>query len=164
MPSLYEITIPVFIKEMKILQTLLAKGVEHTGEGKDKLVDVKLIDDMQGLGYQIQRVSDTAKGLAVRIGGVEPVALEDNEKTMAELHERLSKTIAILEKVKEADMANADTQEVIIKSRSGETKFDGKSYVLNFAIKNFYFHVVTAYALLRKEGVQIGKKDFLGTA
>jgi len=164
MVSLYEITIPVFITEMKILQTLLAKGVEHAGEEKEKLFEVKLIDDMKGLGYQIQRVSDTAKGVAVRIGGVAPVALADDEKTMADLHERLSKTISILEGVKESDMANAETQEVIMGTRKGEVKLTGKSYVLDYAIKNFYFHVVTAYALLRKEGVPIGKLDYLGTA
>lgn len=118
---------------------------------------------MGNLIYQIQRVSDIAKGLAVRAGKAEPVVLEDKETTMEELHSRIERTIQILEKVKETDFA-AEDAEVKFVSPKLNMEFTGKSYVLEFAIPNFFFHFVTAYNLLRKEGVQIGKMDFLGRA
>ncbi|KAH9206740.1 hypothetical protein DL95DRAFT_396656 [Leptodontidium sp. 2 PMI_412] len=117
---------------------------------------------MGDLVYQIQRVSDTAKGFAVRVAKIENVPLEDNEKTMEDLHVRLAKTIEILESVKEADVNAAEDAEVVLKTRAAELKFTGQSYTTQFALPNFYFHFVTAYALLRKEGVEVGKSDYLG--
>ncbi|KAF8859013.1 hypothetical protein BDZ45DRAFT_673578 [Acephala macrosclerotiorum] len=165
--SLYEITIPVFIKHLKTLSKLLQKGVAFTKEdgakiSEEKLVESRLIEDMGNLIYQIQRVSDTSKGLAQRIGGIEPVELKDEEKTFPDLFERIQKTIEALETVKKEDLDAAEEKEVVLTTRSGEIKFTGKNYAINFAIPNFYFHFVTAYALLRKEGVQVGKGDYLG--
>lgn len=160
--TLYETTIPVFITNLKNLSKFLEKGRLHASADESKLIEAKLIADMGGLPYQIQRVSDTAKGLAVRIGGVQPVSLPDNETTFPQLQERIQKTIEILESVKEEVVNAAEDKEVVLPSRSGEIKFTGKSYVLKFAIPNFFFHVVTAYAILRKEGVDVGKADYLG--
>ncbi|KAL2064658.1 hypothetical protein VTL71DRAFT_3796 [Oculimacula yallundae] len=165
--TLYSITIPVFLKHLDTLQKLLIKGIKHAEDAgndltKEKLVGSKLIADMGDLVYQIQRVSDTAKGFAVRIAKIENVALEDNEKTLAELQERIAKTIKILESVKEEDVNDKEDAEVILKLKTAELKFTGKSYTTDFAVPNFYFHFVTAYALLRKEGVDVGKADYLG--
>jgi len=165
--SLYEITIQVFIKNLQTLKKLLEKGVAFTKEDgvsvtEESLAGAKLIADMGDLIYQIQRVSDTSKGLAQRVGGVEPVVLEDNEKTFPDMLTRIQKTIEVLEKVKKEDLDAAEDVEVVVKTRSGELKFTGKSYAIDFAIPNFFFHFVTAYALLRKEGVQVGKNDYLG--
>ncbi|KAH7416778.1 hypothetical protein BKA64DRAFT_701561 [Cadophora sp. MPI-SDFR-AT-0126] len=165
--TLYSITIPVFIKNLRTLQKLLAKGTTHAkdagnGVTEEKLVGAKLIEDMGDLVYQIQRVSDTAKGFCVRVAKIEPVALEDNEKTMEDLQTRISKTIEILEGVKEEDVNGKEGEEVVLKTRTAEMKFTGLSYTNDFALPNFYFHFVTAYALLRKEGVNVGKSDYLG--
>jgi len=162
MPSLYDVTIPPFISSLKILSGLLEKGLAHTDGNEASLLESRLIEDMQPLPYQIQRISDTAKGFAVRVGKAEPVAWEDNEKTFPELQARLAKTIAYLEALDPKLFEGKDEAEVILPQRSGELKFTGTSYVTKFAIPNFYFHFVTAYGLLRKEGAPIGKADFLG--
>jgi hypothetical protein len=99
---------------------------------------------------------------AVRVTKAESVSWEDNEKTFAELQERLAKTIAYLEALDPKSFEGKDDAEVILPQRSGELKFTGTTYVTKFAIPNFYFHFVTAYGLLRKEGVPIGKGDYLG--
>lgn len=160
--TLYEISIPVFITNLKNLSKFLEKGRLHFSSNESALIEAKLIADMGGLSYQIQRVSDTAKGVAVRAGGVAQVSLPDNETTFPQLQERIAKTIEILESVKEADMNANEEKEVVLPSRSGEIKMSGKQYILKFAIPNFYFHVCTAYAILRKEGVDVGKADYLG--
>jgi hypothetical protein len=105
MPTLYETTVSVFIRELQILSTLLNHGVAHAADSanavtEQSLIDARLIADMQTLAYQIQRVSDTSKGFAVRVAKIEPVAFEDNEKTFPELQERIAKTIKFLEGVK----------------------------------------------------------------
>lgn len=107
-------------------------------------------------------MSDSAKGLAVRVAKAEPESWPDNEKTFADLEARLKKTIAFLEKVDEKSMDGMEDQEVVLKTASGERRYSGLDYVTSYAIPNFYFHSVTTYALLRKEGVPVGKKDFLG--
>lgn len=160
--TLYEISVPVFITNLKNLSKFLEKGRLHFSSKESALVEAKLIADMGGLSYQIQRVSDTAKGVAVRAGGAAPVSLPDNETTFPQLQERIAKTIEILESVKEAEMNASEEKEVVLPSRSGEIKMSGKQYILKFAIPNFYFHVCTAYAILRKEGVDVGKADYLG--
>ncbi len=105
MPTLYETTITVFIRQLNILSSLLKRGVEHAADSSNavteqSLIDARLIADMQTLAYQIQRVSDTSKGFAVRVGKIEPVPFEDNEKSFPELLERIEKTIKVLETVK----------------------------------------------------------------
>ncbi|KAL3420973.1 helix-turn-helix- domain containing protein type [Phlyctema vagabunda] len=162
--SLYEITIPVFIQHLRTLAHLLEKGTAHVADGKNdstSLVDARLIADMGNLAYQVQRVSDTAKGLAVRVAHAAPVAMEDSETTMAQLHDRIQRTIDVLEAVAPDSMDGMEERDVVLKTRSSETTFTGTSYVLTFAIPNFYFHFTMAYALLRKEGVPVGKVDYL---
>lgn len=157
--TLYEISIPVFITNLKNLSKFLEKGRLHASSNESALIEAKLIADMGGLPYQIQRVSDTAKGVAVRAGGVAPVSLPDNETTFPQLQERIQKTIDILEGIKEETMNASEEKEIVLPR---EIKLTGKEYLLKFAIPNFFFHVCMAYAILRKEGVDVGKNDYLG--
>jgi uncharacterized protein len=156
--SLYEITIPPFIHSLKSLSAFLEKGRLHASGNEEALLDSRLITDMAALPYQIQRISDTAKFCAVRVGKVEPVPMEDNEKTFAELQDRITKTIQFLEKLDPKSMDGMEEEEVMLRDR----KLIAKSYVLGYAVPNFYFHLCMAYAILRKEGVPIGKLDYLG--
>jgi uncharacterized protein len=160
--SLYEITIPVFIKNLKVLSSLLDKGLAHVHGNEASLAESRLIADMHPLTYQIQRVSDTAKGVAVRVGKAEPVVMEDNEKTFADMQDRISRTIEFLEKLDPACMDGAEDSEIVLKIGPIERRSKARDYVLGFAIPNFYFHLCMAYALLRKEGVPIGKADYMG--
>jgi uncharacterized protein len=162
--GLYDITIPPFIRGLKTLSAILEKGRLHASADEASLLESRLIADMGALPFQIQRISDTAKGCAVRVGKIEPVAMEDNETTFPELQARISKTIEVLEKVDPKSMDSMEDGEVIMKLRVGERKLTGRNYVLNYAIPNFYFHLCMAYAILRKEGVPVGKMDYLSAA
>lgn len=158
--SLYDISIPVFIRNLKVLDQLLAKG-----EAQDaSLAESRLIDDMLPLSFQVQTVANTAKFQAVRVGGVENLVLEDTEKTFPELRARVAKTIAYLEAVKPDCMDGAEDRIIDreIKRAGGPVKLSGKDYTLEFALPNFFFHISIVYALLRKAGVPIGKMDYLG--
>jgi hypothetical protein len=161
--SLYDVTIPVFIQSLKVLSSLLDKGLTHVNGNEATLIESRLIADMYPLTYQIQRVSDTAKGVAVRVGKAEPVVMEDNEKTFADLQKRISRTIELLEKLHPNCMDGMEDKEIVMNLGATEHRSKSRDYVLKFAIPNFYFHLCMAYALLRKEGVPVGKKDYLGS-
>ncbi|TVY86240.1 hypothetical protein LAWI1_G008503 [Lachnellula willkommii] len=159
--SLYDITIPPFLKQLRMLLMILEKGQACSAGNEAKILESRLVEDMKPLVFQIQRVSDTAKGVAVRVAKVEAESWPDNEETFADLEARLKKTMAFLEKVDAKSMDGMEDQEVVMKTAAGELKYSAVDYVLSYAIPNFYFHSVTTYALLRKEGVPVGKKDFL---
>ncbi|TGO13283.1 hypothetical protein BTUL_0073g00530 [Botrytis tulipae] len=159
--SLYDISVVPFIKSLKTLSKLLAKGQAHF-EDESKIINAKLIDDMGDLIFQVQRATDSANGLASRVCGAENVVLEDNEKDFAGLYTRINRTIEILEALPSTCTDGKEETEVVLKLPKEEFKFTAKDYVLNFSIPNFYFHVVTAYDILRKEGVPVGKFDYLG--
>lgn len=156
--SLYDISVPVFIRNLRILSSLLTKALAHTSNNEAPLLASRLVADMQPLPYQIQRVSDTAKGLCVRVAKSTPEAWADDETTFEQLQERIAKTIAFLEKVDPKSMDGVEEEEVNFAGRT----MSAKDYVLNAAVPNFFFHFVTAYGLLRKEGVPIGKQDYFG--
>jgi len=165
MLSLYDVSVPVFIRALENLDRILDKGAAYfaeKGRAEGELSGSRLIDDMHPLTAQIQRASDTAKGVVTRVGGAGNVAMPDEEQTIADLRARIAKTIDVL---KAADRAAFDDKEeatVEIVTPNRTLVFTGRDYVLGFAIPNFFFHVTTAYALLRKEGVPIGKMDYLG--
>ena len=127
-----------------------------------QLLETRLFEDMAALPYQIQRASDAAKGAAARISGGEGVSMPDDETTFEQLQTRIQKTIDYLKTVSEDSINGKEDAEVVVQSQRGEYKFTGESYLLTFAIPNFYFHVTTAYALLRHKGVPLGKLDYLG--
>ncbi|KQQ38612.1 hypothetical protein ASG19_06150 [Rhizobium sp. Leaf306] len=163
--SLYDVSVPAFIRGFANLSEILKKAeafADEKGIPHSQLLEACLIEDMLPLTGQIQRASDTAKFVPVRVGQLENVAMEDNEVTFADLHARIDKTVAFLKTVVPASMSGRDEAEVVLKTRSGEMKFTATDYVLGFALPNFYFHLTAAYAILRHKGVPIGKTDYLG--
>lgn len=163
--SMYDVSIPALVRGLTNLSAILDKGAAHvqaTGTDSAALIDSRLIDDMLPLSAQIQRASDAAKGCAARLAGVEVPPMEDTETTFDELKARIAKTIDFLETIKPQQLEGSDTRTIELKMRQGSLTFDGKSYLLGFALPNFYFHVTTAYDILRHNGVPIGKMDFLG--
>lgn len=160
MTSLYAITVPVFIRAFKNLDHVLAKAAD-SGIAEQDLTGARLIEDMLPLTKQIQIASDTARFTAVRVGQAAPLAMADEETTIAQLRERIANTIAFLEAADPAGFDNREGAEVILKLPKVEMAFTGLSYVTDFAMPNFFFHVTLAYGLLRMKGVSIGKMDFL---
>jgi len=163
--TMYEASIPVFTRALGNLANLLDKAEAHAkGLNFDpaQFVEARLIADMDPFRAQIQRASDSAKGCAARLAGVDIPSFPDTEKTFPELRERITKTVDFLNTIKPADLDGSADREVILKMRRGPVTFTGRSYLFNFALPNFFFHVTTAYALLRKNGVQVGKLDYLG--
>ena len=114
------------------------------------------------MSAQIQIACDTAKGAAARLAGVEAPKYEDTEATIADLRARVDKTLAFIKSVKPEQFANAETREIVMKFPQTTMKFTGLNYLTNFVLPNFFFHMTMAYALLRKNGVELGKRDFLG--
>ena len=163
--SLHEITIPVMIAGFRNMSKFLDRGrayADEKGIAHAKLLDARLAGDMMTLVQQVQRASDTARRAAVRVGRVDDIAMPDHETTFKDLQARISATVSFLAAVPPAAFeANADA-ELVVKFGDVERIFTGRSYVLGFSLPNFFFHVTTAYDLLRHMGVPIGKRDFLG--
>jgi len=163
--QLYDLTVPVFLRGFHSMSAFLAKGEAFAAEkGLDpaELVNARLIEDMAPLTAQVQRASDSAKLAMVRIGGVENVAMPDEEASFADLQARIAKTVAFLQAVQRDAIDGKEDAPVEIKLPNRTLNFTGSTYVLGFVLPNFYFHVTTAYALLRQKGVPIGKMDYLG--
>ncbi|MDQ0512399.1 DUF1993 domain-containing protein [Ancylobacter amanitiformis] len=164
--SLYETSIPVFQRALGNLDAILTKGGEFAAaHGLDpaELTGGRLAPDMLPLTGQIQRASDTAKFAAARLTGTPGPSFADDEVSFADLHARIARTLDYLAGVDPAAFDGSETRAIVVPSRGGERHFVGTSYVLNFALPNLFFHVVTAYDILRHKGVQVGKADFLGT-
>ena len=115
------------------------------------------------MSQQVQAACDTAKGAVARLAGVEVPVHEDTEQTLVELKARIAKTIAFINTIKPAQMDGSEDREVVLKFRSGEVKFKGMQYLLGHVQPNFYFHVTSAYDILRHNGVEVGKRDYVGT-
>jgi len=164
MYSLYDVSIPVFVRGLENLDRILEKGAAwcaEQGVPESTLTGAQLAEDMRPLTAQIQFASDTAKGVVARIAGTQ-APMADDEQSIADLRARIAKTIAVLKAARRADFDGKEDATVELKTPNRTLYFTGTSYVLGFAIPNFYFHVTTAYALLRKQGVPIGKMDYLG--
>jgi hypothetical protein len=163
--SMYEVSIPVFTLSLNNLAAILDKATAHAEAkkvGPNVLPSVRLIADMLPLSAQIQIACDTVKGAAARLTGVEAPKHEDTEATIADLRARVDKTLAFIKSVKPEQMATAETREIILQFPQTTMKFTGLNYLTNFVLPNFFFHMSMAYALLRKNGVELGKRDFLG--
>ena len=165
--SLYQASVPVFLRAFENLAAVLEKGAEHARTAKldpSALTEGRLFENMYPLPGQIQRASDTAKGFVARVTGLEIPKYEDNEKTFADMQARIKKTVEFIKSVKPEQIDVGESREVSIFSGSrGEMKFQGRDYLLNYALPNFFFHVVTAYDILRHKGVPLTKKDYLGS-
>lgn len=163
--SIYRASVPVFIRGMTVLADLLEKAVAHAqAEGLDpaSLVNARLAPDMYPLSGQIQRASDAAKFAVQRLSQGQAPKFPDEETTFAQLQQRIADTIAYLQSVTPEQVDGAESRKVVVNFGDFKPEFNGEDYLLTFALPNFYFHVTTAYAILRNAGVKIGKLDFLG--
>lgn len=163
--SMYQASLPVMTRMMRNLDAILAKAAAHAEEKKIDpavLIGSRLYPDMFALARQVQIVTDTAKGCAARLAGVEPPKYDDTETTFAELAARLQKTIDYLESFKAGQIDGTEKKDITLKLGSKSVTFTGEFYLLNFVLPNFYFHVSTAYGILRHSGVPLGKMDYLG--
>ena len=163
--SMYQASVPVFIRVLGNLSGILAKGAAHSEAKKfdpTVLVNSRLFPDMFPLARQVQIVSDTAKGAAARLAGMEPPSWEDNEKTFPELIARLDKTVAYLKTFTPEQIDGSEDRTVNIKVAGQPMTLQGMTFLLQRALPNLYFHTTTAYNILRHNGVEVGKKDYLG--
>lgn len=163
--SLYGSTAAQFVRGLKNLSALLEKGAvwaQENGKSEDEVLNTRLAEDMYPLARQVQITSDMSKGAIARLAGIAAPAMEDNEVTFADLQERIAKTLRFIESVDVQQLEGDESREIVVKGRNHEMKFTAHSYVTVFAVPNFYFHVTTAYNILRHLGVNIGKADFLG--
>lgn len=163
--SMYEISVPVILRGLGQLEHVLAKAIEHAKAGDadpNLYVQARLAPDMFTLAGQVQRASDTAKATIARITGAEAPGMPDDEGTMEQLIARSAKTRAFVQGVDRALFDSAADRVVEMKLGGNVVKFSGQQYLLHFGLPNFFFHVTTAYDVLRHQGVPLGKRDYLG--
>lgn len=163
--SMYQAGVPTMIRALENLAAVLEKGAQHCEARKidpSVLVNARLYPDMFPLAKQVQIASDTAKAGAARLAGLEPPAYEDNEATFAELVERARKTVKYLQTLKPAQIDGSEDRTVTWKAGEQTRSMQGLPYLLNRVLPNVFFHCATAYGILRHNGVEIGKQDFLG--
>lgn len=163
--SMYQASLPNFVRGLANLAALLEKAAAYAEAKKFDpavLVNSRLYPDMLPLAAQVRIASDTAKGCAARLTGREAPVFEDNETTLAELIGRARKTIDYLNTFGPAQIDGTEDAKVSFKAGSYTLNFTGLSYLTDFAIPNFYFHITTAYDILRHNGLDIGKLDYLG--
>ena len=164
--ALYDLTVPVLLRALRNLSAIIEKGSVHAdaqGLAPETLLQARLFEDMAPLTSQVQRVSDAAKGALVRIGQVANVAMDDTETTFEQLQARIAATIAFVEAVPREAIDGRENAEVVLQiPNAGSLTFTGRDYVLGFVLPNVFFHVTTAYAILRHNGVPLGKRDYLG--
>lgn len=164
--SMYDLSVPVFTRGLGQLAHLLEKGLAHaTAENIDPatLVDARLAPDMFTLARQVQSASDASKLAVARIAGITAPSFADTETTFEELQARISKTLDFFETVDRSQLDNSEGRPVVVKTRGHELNFTAERYLLQFALPNFFFHVTTAYGVLRHSGVPVGKLDYLGS-
>jgi len=163
--TMYEVSIPVFVRALGHLAHILDKGAQHardSGLDPANLIEARLAPTMRPLKSQIYMASDNAKGCAARLAGVDIPSFPDVEVTFPDLKARIDKTLDFITGL-DADAINAsDGKKVVLKTRSRHIEFDAKVYLLTFALPNFFFHVTTAYDILRNKGVALVKPDYLG--
>ena len=159
--TIYDASAPVFTAALTNMQAWLDKALAE-GRNEAALMEARLAPDMRPFSAQFQIASDTAKSAVARLTGVEAPAMPDTETSFAELAVRCQRTIDYIKSVDRAAFEGAEAREVVLKFPNGMGyRFAGRDYLTNFALPNFFFHVTTAYALLRAHGVALGKPDFL---
>jgi hypothetical protein len=158
--SMYQASIPLLVRGLDNLSAVLKKGAAHPEAAT--LVEARLAPDMFTLAGQVQRASDTAKGCAARLAGIDNPGFPDTETTFAQLQERIARTIDFLQGVKPAQIDGSEDKAISFKAGPYMLNFTGASYLAMFVVPNFYFHATTAYDILRHKGVEVGKMDYLG--
>jgi uncharacterized protein len=163
---MYDISVPVLLHNLTALSLMLKKAEEHCEAKKidaDALLQFRLYPDMFPLTRQVMLVTDFAKGVGARLSAQPVPSYADTEKTFAELQARIEKTKAFLASIDKASMKDAATRDVTVRiSRTEEKSMPGEIYFNRFALPNFYFHMTTAYNILRHNGLELGKGDFMG--
>ncbi|TAJ93572.1 MAG: DUF1993 domain-containing protein [Gammaproteobacteria bacterium] len=162
---MYDASIPVMLHMLANLKKILAKAERHAARNKidpGVFMNARLAPDMYPLTRQIQIASDTAKGCAGRLADKKIPVYKDNEKSFKDLYKRIDKTVAFLKTCKPHAINGSEDRTIVMQFPSMTLKFSGMDYLHRFALPNFYFHVTTAYAILRHNGVNIGKRDFIG--
>jgi hypothetical protein len=163
--SLFDVSIPVLVRGLNNVSTIIDKASAHAEAKKldpAVLAQARLFPDMFPLTRQVQIMCDTAKGAAGRLAGIEIPKHEDNETTFPQLKQRIAKTVDFIKGVKASQLEGAETRSIEIKGPNRSFNFTGLSYLNQFVLPNFYFHESIAYAILRHNGVEVGKFDFLG--
>jgi hypothetical protein len=163
--SMYAMSVPVFVKTLGNLSSILDKAAAHAQAKKIDpavLLAARLFPDMFALAKQVQVACDFAKGAVARLAGVEPPKDDDSERTFDDLKARIARTIEYVSGFGEAQFEGADEREVVLKIRDRTLSYRGLPYLAHVALPNFFFHVVTAYDILRHNGVELGKRDFIG--
>jgi hypothetical protein len=164
--SMYQASIPVMLQMFGSISAVLDKAAKYCEERKIDpalLAAYRLAPDMIPLSGQVQIMTDQAKGCAARLAGIDIPSYADTEKTLDELKARIEKTVAFVKSLTPEQVNGAEDREVVLKLGGGEMKFTGSQYFFHFFLPNFYFHATTAYDILRHAGLQIGKRDFIGS-
>jgi uncharacterized protein len=165
--SMYKISVPIFVQFLTSLSAVLDKAAGHCEAKKIEpaaLLNARLFPDMFPLARQVRAATDHAVNAAARLAGIDPPALPTAEMSFAELKDRLDKAIAFIKSAKPAQIDGTEEKPIKITFPSGATReFTGQSLLLNNSLPNFYFHCTTAYDILRHCGVDLGKRDFMGT-
>jgi hypothetical protein len=162
--SMHSSSVPVFVRNLENLLTWLDKAEQHAEARKfdtANYLTLRLAPDMLPFVKQIQIVSDTAKGCVARLAGLEVPKWDDNEASLAELRARIRRSIDYVQSIPAASIEGSQARPITLTLRSGEVHFQGQRYLEHWALPNFYFHLMTAYALLRHAGVDLGKQDYL---
>ncbi len=163
--SMYQASVPRFVNILGNLSAILDKAQAHVDAKKldgATLTTYRLFPDMLPMTTQVLIACDAAKGVVARLAGVDIPVYEDTEKTLADLKARIAKTVAFIKSVTPAQIDGTEDKEIVIKRGDKETRYTGMQFLLGHAIPNFYFHVTTTYNILRHNGIEIGKRDFLG--
>ena len=163
--SIGQISIPVFVRRLNGLANCLKKAQAlYSSKGYDEatLVNYRFYPDMFNFARQVQASTDHAKNCTAMLAGVDAPKFEDNEKSLAELVARVEKTVTWIESVKSAQLDGSESKDVTVKTRDRDLNMKGIELLLNRSMPNFYFHVTTAYNIMRHNGVEIGKRDFMG--
>lgn len=163
--SMYQASVPRFINMLGNLSAILDKTQAHIDAKKldeTAFTAFRLYPDMLPMARQVMIACDTAKGLVSRLAGVDIPVYEDTEKTLAELKARIAKTVAYLQTFKPAQIDGTEDKDIVVKRGDKETRYKGMQFLLGHAVPNVHFHITTTYAILRHNGVELGKRDYLG--
>ena len=163
--SMYSASVPLIERALTALSAVLAKGAAFAETKKidpSVLLQSRLAPDMFPLARQVQIATDTAKGAVARLAGVEVPKYPDEETTFAELQARIAKTLAFVASVTAEQIDGSEGRDIVLSFRTGDVHFSGYSYLTTFVLPNVYFHCTTAYDILRHNGVDLGKRDYLG--
>ena len=164
--SLYAASIPIFKQMLNSTSAVLSKAEEHAASRQidpNVLLQARLFPDMFPLARQVQIAADFARGVSARLAGTEVPKYEDNEQTFAELRGLIERTIAFVDGFTPAQIDGNEGREIVTRPGTPkEKRFTGQSYLLSYGLPQFFFHITTAYAILRHNGIEIGKRDYMG--